>query len=155
MEEEGKECQGDLKVAYNNRYRHAPTKGCVPIFIKMVNSFGNQKVSSYICKNYQEKSLMCKFEEIEGWRLSNGKTIREIKNAVHEKVNLGQIYLIISILLAYMGTISMQAQSCEGRVYLKNGIQQLYESNDRIDLPRKKRMFKFIETSFLANALAM
>ena len=105
----------------------------------MVNSFGNQKVSSYICKNYQEKSLMCKYEEIEGWRLSNGKTIREIKNAVHEEVNLGRIYLIISILLAYMGTISMQAQSCEGRVYLKNGIQQLYESNDRIDLPRKKK----------------
>lgn len=154
MEEEEKECQGDLKVAYNKRYRHAPTKGCVPIFIKMVNSFGNQKVFSYFCMNYQEKSLMCKFEEIEGWRLSNGKTIREIKNAVHEEVNLGRIYLIISILLAYMGTISMQAQSCEGRVYLKNGIQQLYESNDRIDLPRKKRMFKFIETSFLANALA-
>lgn len=154
MEEEEKECQGDLKVAYNKRYRHAPTKGCVLIFIKMVNSFGNQKVFSYFCMNYQEKSLMCKFEEIEGWRLSNGKTIREIKNAVHEEVNLGRIYLIISILLAYMGTISMQAQSCEGRVYLKNGIQQLYESNDRIDLPRKKRMFKFIETSFLANALA-
>lgn len=153
MEEEEKECQGDLKVAYNKRYRHVPER-MRAYFIKMVNSFGNQKVSSYICKNYQEKSLMCKFEEIEGWRLSNGKTIREIKNAVHEKVNLGQIYLIISILLAYMGTISMQAQSCEGRVYLKNGIQQLYESNDRIDLPRKKRMFKFIETSFLANALA-
>ena len=105
----------------------------------MVNSFGNQKVSSYICKNYQEESLMCKFEEIEGWRLSYGKTIREIKNAVHEEVNLGRIYLIISILFAYMGTVSMQAQSCEGRVYLKNGIQQLYESNDRIDLPRKKK----------------
>ena len=29
---------------------------------------------------------MCKYEEIEGWRLSNGKTIREIKNAVHEEV---------------------------------------------------------------------
>lgn len=47
---------------------------------KKVNLFGNQKVSSYICKNYQEKSLMCKYEEIEGWRLSNGKTIREIKS---------------------------------------------------------------------------
>ena len=68
----------------------------------MVNLFGNQKVSSYICKNYQEKSLMCKYEEIEGWRLSNGKTIRKIKNAVHEEVNLGRIYLIISILLAYV-----------------------------------------------------
>ena len=56
---------------------------------------------------------MCKFEEIEGWRLSYGKTIREIKNAVHEEVNLGRIYLIISILFAYMGTVSMQAQSCE------------------------------------------
>ncbi|WP_199545594.1 hypothetical protein [Prevotella sp. AM42-24] len=50
---------------------------------------------------------MCKFEEIEGWRLSYGKTIREIKNAVHEEVNLGRIYLIISILLAYMGTVSI------------------------------------------------
>lgn len=29
---------------------------------------------------------MCKFEEIEGWRFSNDKTIREIKNAVHEEV---------------------------------------------------------------------
>ena len=35
---------------------------------------------------YQEKSLMCKYEEIEGWRLSNGKTIRKIKKAVHEKM---------------------------------------------------------------------
>ena len=33
---------------------------------------------------------MCKYEEIEGWRLSNGKTIRKIKKAVHEKVNLGE-----------------------------------------------------------------
>lgn len=39
---------------------------------------------------------MCKYEEIEGWRLSNGKTIRKIKKAVHEKVNLGRIYLIFS-----------------------------------------------------------
>ena len=29
---------------------------------------------------------MCKYEEIEGWRLSNGKTIREINNAVHDEV---------------------------------------------------------------------
>ena len=34
---------------------------------------------------------MCKYEEIEGWRLSNGKTIREINNAVHDEVE--RIYL--------------------------------------------------------------
>lgn len=30
---------------------------------------------------------MCKYEEIEGWRLSNGKTIRETNNAVHDGWN--------------------------------------------------------------------
>ena len=34
---------------------------------------------------------MCKYEEIESWRLSNGKTIREINNAVHDEVE--RIYL--------------------------------------------------------------
>ncbi len=34
---------------------------------------------------------MCKYEEIEGWRLSNGKTIMEINNAVHDEVE--RIYL--------------------------------------------------------------
>ena len=34
---------------------------------------------------------MCKYEEIEDWRLSNGKTIREINNAVHDEVE--RIYL--------------------------------------------------------------
>ena len=39
----------------------------------------------------KEIRLMCKYEEIEGWRLSNGKTIREINNAVHDEVE--RIYL--------------------------------------------------------------
>ena len=34
---------------------------------------------------------MCKYEEIEGWCLSNGETIREINNAVHAEVE--RIYL--------------------------------------------------------------
>lgn len=34
---------------------------------------------------------MCRYEEIEGLRLSNGKTIREINNAVHDEVE--RIYL--------------------------------------------------------------
>ena len=34
---------------------------------------------------------MCKYEEIEGWRLSNGKTIRETNNAVHDEEE--RIYL--------------------------------------------------------------
>lgn len=62
-----------------------------------------------------------------------------MNNPKEIKLNLVLTYLIVSILLAYMGTISMKAQSCEGRVYLKNSTQQLYEGNDRIDLPRKKK----------------
>lgn len=34
---------------------------------------------------------MCKYEDIEGWRLSNGKSIGEINNAVHDEVE--RIYL--------------------------------------------------------------
>ena len=34
---------------------------------------------------------MCKYEEIEGWRLSNGKSIMEINNAIHDEVE--KIYL--------------------------------------------------------------
>ena len=34
---------------------------------------------------------MCKYEEIEGLRLSNGKTIREINNSIHAEVE--RIYL--------------------------------------------------------------
>ena len=34
---------------------------------------------------------MCKYEEIEGWHLSNDKTIREIDNAVCDEVE--RIYL--------------------------------------------------------------
>ena len=37
-----KECQGDLKVAYNKRYRHAPTKGCVPILF-------TQTITIFLC----------------------------------------------------------------------------------------------------------
>lgn len=34
---------------------------------------------------------MCKYENIEGWRLSNGKTIAEVNNAVHDEIE--RIYL--------------------------------------------------------------
>lgn len=33
----------------------------------------------------------------------------------------------------------LAAQTCEGRVYLKDGGQVLYNGNDRIEMPRKKR----------------
>ena len=43
---------------------------------------------------------MCKYEEIEGWRLSNGKTIREINNAVHECHSFPTDYISAAILTA-------------------------------------------------------
>lgn len=36
-------------------------------------------------------NIMCKYEEIENWRLSNGKTIKDINNHVHDEVE--KIYL--------------------------------------------------------------
>lgn len=48
--------------------------------------------------------------------------------------------LLLLILLSYgMSTVYMQAQTCEGRVCLKNGTRQLYVGDDRIDMPRKKK----------------
>ena len=40
---------------------------------------------------------MCKYEEIEGWRLSNGKTIREIKTrkAHQDPQSPGELSLLI------------------------------------------------------------
>lgn len=40
---------------------------------------------------------MCKYEEIEGWRLSNGKTIREIKTrkAHQDSQSPGELSLFI------------------------------------------------------------
>lgn len=40
---------------------------------------------------------MCKYEEIEGWRLSNGKTIREIKREKLAKT----IKVLASFLFSY------------------------------------------------------
>lgn len=34
---------------------------------------------------------MCRYEDIEGWTLSNGKSIREINNRIHDEVE--KIYL--------------------------------------------------------------
>lgn len=54
----------------------------------------------------------------------------------HKLVSLSHL---MSILLCCMGTVNMRAQTCEGRVCLKNNTQQLYVGNDRIEIPRKKK----------------
>ena len=56
---------------------------------------------------------MCKYEEIEGWRLSNGKTIMEINNAVHDEVE--RIYLE-----AWAKGISVPYFDEKGKTFLAN-----------------------------------
>lgn len=47
--------------------------------------------------------------------------------------------LIATSLLCCASAVSMQAQTCEGRVCLKDGSRQLYVDKDRIEIPRKSR----------------
>ncbi len=56
---------------------------------------------------------MCKYEEIENWRLSNGKTIMEVNNAVHDEVE--KIYLE-----AWAKGISVPYFDGKGRTFLAN-----------------------------------
>lgn len=62
-----------------------------------------------------------------------------MKYPIGIKHKLVRFSLIMSFLLCCMGTVNMQAQTCEGRVCLKNNTQQLYVGNDRIEIPRKKK----------------
>lgn len=52
--------------------------------------------------------------------------------------NRGIALLLVSLLLCCAGAVGVQAQTCEGRVCLKDGNRQLYAGNDRLDMPRKK-----------------
>ena len=51
----------------------------------------------------------------------------------------GARLLLASLLLLCVGAMDIKAQSCEGRVCLKNGMRLLYAGDDRMDVPSKKR----------------
>ena len=51
----------------------------------------------------------------------------------------GARLLLASLLLFCVGAIGIKAQTCEGRVCLKNGMRLLYAGDDRMDVPSKKR----------------
>ena len=51
----------------------------------------------------------------------------------------GARLLLASFLLLCAGAMGMRAQTCEGRVCLKNGTRLQYAGDDRMDMPSKKR----------------
>lgn len=48
-------------------------------------------------------------------------------------------FLLARLLLFGLGVTTMQAQTCEGRVCLKNGSRLVYAGDDRLEMPRKNR----------------
>lgn len=49
------------------------------------------------------------------------------------------MFLLACLLLLGLPPMAMQAQTCEGCVFLKNGSRLLYAGNDRMEMPRKNR----------------
>lgn len=76
---------------------------------------------------------MCKYEDIEHWKLSNGKTIMEINNAVHEEVE--RIYLE-----AWAKGISVPYFDGTGRTFLANPDG----SDDEASLDAKRRTYTIL-----------
>lgn len=56
---------------------------------------------------------MYKYEDIEGWRLSNGRTVKEINNSVHDEVE--KIYLD-----SWAQGVSVPYFDDEGNIFLAN-----------------------------------
>lgn len=73
---------------------------------------------------------MCRYEDIEGWKLSNGKTIKEINNAVHDEVE--KIYLD-----AWAKGVSVPYFDTKGNIFLANPDG----SDDAVLLNRKDRSY--------------
>ncbi|MDD5862130.1 MAG: xenobiotic reductase B [Prevotella sp.] len=71
---------------------------------------------------------MCRYEDIEEWKLSNGKTIKEINNAVHDEVE--RIYLD-----AWAKGVSVPYFDDRGNIFLANPDG----SDDAVKLNKLKR----------------
>ena len=55
-------------------------------------------------------------------------------------ITFGKARVLLSALLfLYAGVIGLQAQTCVGRVCLKSGSRLLYDGEDRMEMPSKKR----------------
>lgn len=87
---------------------------------------------------------MCRYEDIENWQLSNGKTIKEINNEVHDEVE--KIYLD-----AWTKGISVPYFDEKGNIFLANpdgsddsvafnGEKRSYNVISRIAAPGKGKM---------------
>lgn len=76
---------------------------------------------------------MCKYEDIEGWKLSNGKTIKEINNRVHDEVE--KIYLD-----AWAKGVSVPYFDGKGNIFLANPDG----SDDSVEFDEKDHSYKII-----------
>ncbi len=77
---------------------------------------------------------MCKYEDIENWKLSNGKTIREINNRVHDEVE--KIYLD-----SWAKGVPVPYFDEDGNIFLANPDG----SDDAVQFERKNRKYKVIK----------
>lgn len=77
---------------------------------------------------------MCRYEDIENWKLSNGKTVKEINNAVHSEVE--NIYLD-----AWSKGVSVPYFDDKGNIFLANPDG----SDDLVKLNPDDRSFKVIK----------
>lgn len=76
---------------------------------------------------------MCRYEDIEGWKLSNGKTIKEINNAVHDEVE--RIYLD-----AWAKGVSVPYFDKRGNIFLANPDG----SDDAVRLNKQDRSYQVL-----------
>lgn len=76
---------------------------------------------------------MCRYEDIENWKLSNGKTIKEINNEVHDEVE--KIYLD-----AWAKGVSVPYFDGNGNIFLANPDG----SDDAVRFNEKDRSYKVI-----------
>lgn len=80
------------------------------------------------------KNIMTtRYEDIENWKLSNGKTIKEINNEVHDEVE--KIYLD-----AWAKGVSVPYFDGNGNIFLANPDG----SDDSVELNKKDRSYKVI-----------
>lgn len=76
---------------------------------------------------------MCRYEDIESWKLSNGKTIKEINNSVHDEVE--RIYLD-----SWAKHVSVPFFDGSGNIFLANPDG----SDDAVELDEKSHRYNII-----------
>lgn len=87
-------------------------------------------ISSFVAKHQRKIFFMCTYKELENIELPNGKTVKEVNEAVRQEVE--KIYLE-----AWQQGISVPFFDKEGNIYLANPDG----SEDRVSLDRKTRTY--------------